>query len=467
CTVCGQDICLLCVKEVFGTPFFPETSCESSKLPGWKRMVTSCTLRRTHGRSDLVLISRFTRKQMEDARDWMQQWIYWDTEQIQALICQQDLQHEDDLKSALGCEDCTDDAHAITKQTDMDDFINKPHPRLLSISYEDLSNSLFQSCWRKRKVVFVTGMADRLTDAWQPDVFSTVAGVDVVNIHDCRTGLGESGEQNLEDFLSGFGKDGTTHPRRVLKLKDWPTDMHFQEKMPFHASAFLDLIPQPLYTHPTGAYNMATHIAHEDVPPDLGPKTYAAYGYDPQETGGTTNLHLDVADAANVMVWSQQHCANPSDSDDTPPLKPSRMDGAIWDIFPPPTLARLRTFLRNDYVHVNPEIKFRIDDPIHDQTFFLHPHHLRQLALKYNVIPIRLHQKLGDTVFIPAGFAHQVSNYGDCIKCALDFVSAEGLGICEDLCREFRLLGKGHGRKGDTICVGKIAWDLVKTAMTS
>lgn len=227
---------------------------------------------------------------------------------------------------------------------------------------------------------------------------------------------------------------------------------------------FLDIIPISEYTHPTGIFNLVRHIPENDVPPDLGPKMYAAYGYEPSETGGTTKLHLDVADAANVLVWGERHSSTPNGGpeDVTPPAH--RIDGAMWDLFPPSSISKLRHYLRTSYYPPSTAAP-PIDDPIHDQTFYLHPRHLSALATDHDVIPIRLHQGLGDTVFIPAGFAHQVANYGDCIKCALDFVSAEGIGVCEDLCGEFRKLMKGHGRKGDTVCVAKIAWGVVRSAM--
>jgi len=40
------------------------------------------------------------------------------------------------------------------------------------------------------------------------------------------------------------------------------------------------------------------------VKPDLGPKMYNAYGSSLQPDKGTTNLHLDISDAVNVMVYS-------------------------------------------------------------------------------------------------------------------------------------------------------------------
>lgn len=42
----------------------------------------------------------------------------------------------------------------------------------------------------------------------------------------------------------------------------------------------------------------------------------------------------------------------------------------------------------------------------------------------------RVHQRPGQAVFIPAGCAHQVCNFADCIKVATDFVSVENVARC-------------------------------------
>ena len=42
---------------------------------------------------------------------------------------------------------------------------------------------------------------------------------------------------------------------------------------------FLRMLPWPEYTHPQGPLNLASHLLQDlDNPPDLGPKSYVAYG---------------------------------------------------------------------------------------------------------------------------------------------------------------------------------------------
>jgi len=52
----------------------------------------------------------------------------------------------------------------------------------------------------------------------------------------------------------------------------------------------------------------------------------------------------------------------------------------------------------------------------------------------------------GDAVFIPSGAPHQVQNVSDCIKVALDFVSAEGAQHALQNTRELRRLPDSHVR---------------------
>lgn len=66
-------------------------------------------------------------------------------------------------------------------------------------------------------------------------------------------------------------------------------------------------LPLKDYTQRDGKLNLASRLPACFVKPDLGPKMYSAYGNagqcDPGDLLGTTNLHLDVSDAVNVMVF--------------------------------------------------------------------------------------------------------------------------------------------------------------------
>jgi hypothetical protein len=103
---------------------------------------------------------------------------------------------------------------------------------------------------------------------------------------------------------------------------------------------------------------------------------------------GSTNLHMDLTDAINAMVWAAQ--------------KEGKPGYALWHIFLAVDAPILRKFLKEDLGFTGP------GDSIHSQTIYLTPGNLEHLALKYNIRPYTILQYPGDVVFIPAGCAHQV-----------------------------------------------------------
>lgn len=104
------------------------------------------------------------------------------------------------------------------------------------------------------------------------------------------------------------------------------------------------------YTRRNGVYNLASHLPEFFVKPDLGPKMYVAYG-SANNNKGTTNLHLDVSDAVNIIM----HVGTAVDEDfdhhaavlatikeaTSCPLtlkrceQPNAIPGALWHIFDP------------------------------------------------------------------------------------------------------------------------------------
>eukprot|EP00250_Pteridium_aquilinum_P020467 c24825_g1_i1 orf=179-5329(+) len=118
-------------------------------------------------------------------------------------------------------------------------------------------------------------------------------------------------EINIHQFFKGY-EEGRTHRDgwpEVLKLKDWPPANFFHERLPRHGAEFISALPFHHYTHPTdGLLNLASKLPKGASKPDLGPKTYIAYGFK-QEIGrgdSVTKLHCDLSDAANVLTHSKE-----------------------------------------------------------------------------------------------------------------------------------------------------------------
>lgn len=154
---------------------------------------------------------------------------------------------------------------------------------------------------------------------------------------------------------------------------------------------------------------------------------------------GSTRLHMDMADAVNIMLHAEQ----------TPDGAPG---SAAWDIFRAEDSPLIRQFLRKHF-----KGKFQ-NDPIHAQLFYLDALLRQQLFDEFGVKSYRMYQRPGEAVFIPAGCAHQVLNLADCVKVACDFVSPDNIERCERLTEEFRDQNQSMAWKEDVLQLRTMMW---------
>ncbi|KAA0709157.1 Lysine-specific demethylase 3B [Triplophysa tibetana] len=360
--------------------------------------------------------------------------------------------------------------------------------RLLCLQDPSNGNNwkIFRECWKQGQPVLVSGIHKKLkSNLWKPEAFSKEFGdqdVDLVNCRNCAI----ISDVKVREFWDGFqviskrlqGGDGQP---MVLKLKDWPPGEDFRDMMPTRFDDLMDNLPLPEYTKRDGRLNLASRLPNFFVRPDLGPKMYNAYGLISTEDRkvGTTNLHLDVSDAVNVMVYvgipegddnyenEVMQTIEEGDVDDMTKRRVYEMKekpGALWHIYAAKDAEKIRELLRKvgeEQGQENPPDH----DPIHDQSWYLDQALRRRLYEDYGVQGWSIVQFLGDAVFIPAGAPHQVHNLYSCIKVAEDFVSPEHVKHCFRLTQEFRHLSTTHTNHEDKLQVKNIIYHAVKDAV--
>ncbi|XP_043919400.1 lysine-specific demethylase 3A [Protopterus annectens] len=336
------------------------------------------------------------------------------------------------------------------------------------------------------KPVIVSGMQRKLNTAlWTPESFREEFGDQEVDLVNCRTNSIISGT-TVRDFWDGFEdlsrrlktKEGEP---MVLKLKDWPPGEDFKDMMPSRFEDLMSNIPLPEYTRRDGKLNLASRLPEFFVRPDLGPKMYNAYGLISAEDRkyGTTNLHLDVSDAANVMVYvgipkgeinhEDEVLKTIQDGDvDEQTIKRftegNEKPGALWHIYAAKDTPKIRELLKKvarEQGQENPPDH----DPIHDQSWYLDKTLRRRLYQEYGVQGWAIVQFYGDAVFVPGGAPHQVHNLYSCIKVAEDFVSPEHVKHCFWLTQEFRYLSHTHTNHEDKLQVKNVIFHAVKDSI--
>ncbi|KDQ06066.1 hypothetical protein BOTBODRAFT_75091, partial [Botryobasidium botryosum FD-172 SS1] len=210
---------------------------------------------------------------------------------------------------------------------------------------EELTEEIFKLHWNTGQPMVVTGLLPKFQIEWTPQYFIDHYGMQECQIVDCETN--EISDKTVSEFFSMFGVCGEDHT--ICKLKDWPPQADFKKAFPELYKDFSRAVPIPNYTRRDGVLNMAAHFPSNAVAPDIGPKMYNAFESDEGPGGqGSTWLHMDMADAVNIMLHSSRH-----------------VDGTVgtaaWDIFRAEDAGKIRQFLK---------VKFptsKIHDPIHSQ----------------------------------------------------------------------------------------------------
>ncbi|KAJ8952881.1 hypothetical protein NQ318_006497 [Aromia moschata] len=327
---------------------------------------------------------------------------------------------------------------------------------------------IFQDQWKRGQPVIVSDVTRNIDpDLWNPDAFARDFGDEKNDLVNCMTG-NLVPNQPMRKFWEGFDhfskrlKDDRGQPM-LLKLKDWPPGEDFAEMLPTRYSDLMNVLPLSEYTHRCGRLNLASRLPDCFVRPDLGPKMYNAYGSALHPNKGTTNLHLDISDAVNVMVY----VGIPKDGDSEEHIKEAASSpGALWHIYNARDADKIRDLLNKVVVEKGGRLEPH-HDPIHDQSCYLDGPLRERLYKEYGVEGYAIVQCKGDAVFIPAGAPHQVRNLHNCIKVAEDFVSPENVSHCFHLTQEFRDLSDTHSNHEDKLQIKNVIYHAVKDSLST
>lgn len=369
---------------------------------------------------------------------------------------------------------------------------------------KDNGLSHFQKHWLNGEPVIVREVDFSSGLSWEPMVLSralrekstsrTGSSEYAVKVIDCLD-ICEA-DISISHFFRGYteGRISKHSWPELLKLKDWPPSTDFEKKLARHATEFISALPFHEYTNPKhGSLNLASKLPKKAIRPDLGPKTYIAYGYHEELGRGdsTTKLHCDMSDAVNVLTHvakvtydeSKLAIKDLKKSHRVQDLKElfleeeeftlnsisneseyiaeckSKHGGALWDIFRREDVPKLQDYLNKhfkEFRHTYCCPVKKVVHPIHDQSFYLTFEHKKKLKAEFGIEPWTFEQNLGEAVFIPAGCPHQVRNLKSCTKVAMDFVSPENISECFRLTEEFRKLPSNHSAKEDKLEVKKM-----------
>ncbi|GAA5958554.1 hypothetical protein JCM3765_006672 [Sporobolomyces pararoseus] len=460
CEICGKDVCFDCYSSLVdlerggGRPVgIDHVSAATLKTLG--RCFTQRGTRISHKASDFVPLTRIDADELATTVQEMEQWRKeHPVEPAKELppgwldrFCYQPHEEENShpylvlpshLLPPTPTQDLPSTAGSSTPPIASDDPLDGLVTPSLPTLPEGFSTlDFFRSIWSRGEAFVVDiDLTDVSTINWSPEYFVEKFGTQEVTIGSNLPGVPDHTE-TVGEFFRRFGQSGKD--RKSEKIKDWPPSTDFRQDFPELWQDFNQMLPIGAVTRRDGVLNISTHTPKNANPPDLGPKGYFSEISDDTEGGqGSTKLHMgslqhkphDAADAVNVLLW-----ASPG---------PHQTQGfAIWDLYRAEDADKIREFLyeliaERDYGGDVERARMDQDDPIHTQRFFLDQKLRKELWEKKGVKSWRIHQKPSQVVFVPAGCAHQVCNFSDCIKVASDFVSIENVGRCWKVTDEFR-----------------------------
>ncbi|GJV08583.1 lysine-specific demethylase JMJ25-like protein [Tanacetum coccineum] len=207
--------------------------------------------------------------------------------------------------------------NAANREKSNDNYLYYPAAKDVLTSEELIR---FRHHWSKGEPVIVKKVLDQTPGlSWEPMVMwralcehvdpNVSSKMSQVKAIDCLANC--EVEISTRKFFKGYteGRQYVNSWPEMLKLKDWPPSDKFENLLPRHCDEFINALPFQVYTDPrAGFLNLAAKLPPGVIKPDLGPKTYIAYGM-AEELGrgdSVTKLHCDLSDAVNILTHTAE-----------------------------------------------------------------------------------------------------------------------------------------------------------------
>lgn len=293
-------------------------------------------------------------------------------------------------------------------------------------------------------------------------VISSQKKIRVLDCQTLRQGYLDGKACTISQFWKRFDSkhvDGEPY----LKIKDFPETAMFAKVAPQQYANYFRILPFLDYTqinskdNGVGKLNLLNVFEEQEGLVDPGPKAYIGVGLCTAPHLASAPLHLDVSDSVSFLavvqppkelsrgelskvIGERLALEGVSDSEKERILKRPDKAGAIWKIFHPNDLSRLRDCII-EWKRLNGE---KVDgDVIHNQDVVVTAE-LQIFLAERGVNCYLFVQCEGDVVFVPSGSAHQVQNLNSCIKIAEDFVALEGVEYVVKISNDLRRLKHGN-----------------------